>query len=132
VDPSIAELAVAVVDDWQGHGVGSRLSATLADRARSEGIKAFTALVLANNKLMLSLIGEIGEVHDVHSERGTIELIGDLPEHGIGQVSRLLRATARGEIDAVGHRRPSASGGAPAQRRGSESDGEHREPQHDR
>jgi GNAT superfamily N-acetyltransferase len=41
-DPSSAELAVAVIDDWQQRGVGSRLTGALAERARAEGIIAFT------------------------------------------------------------------------------------------
>src|ERR1039457_3339926 len=49
-DPCVAELAVTVVDDWQGQGVGGRLTEELADRARAEGITSFTALVLADNE----------------------------------------------------------------------------------
>src|ERR1700760_834581 len=48
-DPAVAELAVAVADDWQGQGVGSVLAAELAKRARYEGITCFTALALAEN-----------------------------------------------------------------------------------
>ena len=38
-DPQSAELAVAVVDDWQHKGVGTRLASALAKRAREEGIR---------------------------------------------------------------------------------------------
>ena len=105
VDHRVAELAVAVVDDWQGHGIGTRLALALADRAREEGIAAFTALVLTDNALMLSIIGELGVVHDVHIEEGITELTVDLPDYGLGPVSHLLRAAARGEIDAGTHQR---------------------------
>ncbi|MGA2013187.1 MAG: GNAT family N-acetyltransferase [Solirubrobacteraceae bacterium] len=97
-DPGAAELAVAVVDDWQGAGVGSRLALALAQRARAEGIHSFSALMLADNELMLNLARDLGEVHDMHTESGTVELIVDLPERGMGRVSRLLRAVARGEL----------------------------------
>ena len=100
-DPDLAELAVAVSDDWQGQGVGTRLCEALAERARSEGIKSFTALMLADNDLMLNLVSELGVVHDVRSQQGTVELMVDLPDQNIGNVSRLLRAMARGEMDAV-------------------------------
>jgi GNAT superfamily N-acetyltransferase len=98
VDPAVAELAVAVVDDWQGRGVGTRLANALAARARSEGIRSFTALMLAENELMVSLIKELGVVRDRHLESGTVELTVDLPERGLGRVAQLLRAAARGEI----------------------------------
>ena len=35
-DPGVAEVGVAVVDDWQEHGVASRLVSALVDRARAE------------------------------------------------------------------------------------------------
>jgi GNAT superfamily N-acetyltransferase len=98
VDHGVAELAVAVVDDWQRHGIGARLTVALADRAREEGITAFTALVLTDNTLMLTIIRELGAVHDLHTEQGITELTVDLPEHGLGPVSHLLRGAAQGEI----------------------------------
>jgi RimJ/RimL family protein N-acetyltransferase len=97
-DPGVAELAVAVVDDWQGQGVGSRLAGALADRARAEGITSFTALVFADNELMLKLLHDLGQVRVVHSEHATVELRVYLPETGLGHLRRLLRAIARGEV----------------------------------
>jgi GNAT superfamily N-acetyltransferase len=103
IEPSTAELAVAVVDDWQGRGVGGRLAAALADRARAEGITSFTALVLADNQLMLNLLRDLGRVRVIHSELGTVELTVDLPETGLGHLPRLLGAVARGDVRARGH-----------------------------
>jgi GNAT superfamily N-acetyltransferase len=100
-DPTVAELAVAVVDERQGQGVGGRLAAALADRARVVGITSFTALVFADNELMLKLLRDLGRVRVVHSEQGTVELMVALPETGLGHVRRLLRAIARGEIEPV-------------------------------
>jgi len=48
-DPHAAEIAVTVVDDWQGRGLGTVLVARLSGRARSEGIRRFTALVAEDN-----------------------------------------------------------------------------------
>lgn len=101
----LAELAVAVVDDWQGRGIGTRLALALADRAREEGITAFRAVMLTDNAQMLGILSQVGNVRDLHTEQGITELIVDLPEHGLGPVSHLLRAAARGEIDTP----PSAS-----------------------
>ena len=44
-DPKAAEIAVTIVDDWQGKGLGTELLARLSDRARQEGIRRFTGLV---------------------------------------------------------------------------------------
>ena len=107
VDPNVAELAVAVADDWQGLGVGRRLTEALVDRAREEQVERFTALMLADNDRMLHLIRELGVVHDLHSADGIVELTVDLPGQGAGDVSRLLRATARGDVEAVGRSRAS-------------------------
>ncbi|MGO9954448.1 MAG: GNAT family N-acetyltransferase [Solirubrobacteraceae bacterium] len=98
VDHAVAELAVAVVDDWQRRGVGTRLVAALAARARSEGIRSFSAMMLAENDLMLKLINDLGTVRDKRTESGTVELIVDLPDRGLGRLARLLRAAAKGEI----------------------------------
>jgi GNAT superfamily N-acetyltransferase len=97
-DREVAEMAVAVADDWQGHGVGSRLTAALAKRARQEGISSFTALALAQNDAMLNLLEELGEVHTGHARLGTVELTVALPEAGVGRLERLIRAVARGDI----------------------------------
>jgi hypothetical protein len=54
--------------------------------------------VLTDNELMLSIISQLGAVRDVHTQEGTTELTANLPERGLGPVSHLLRAAARGEI----------------------------------
>jgi GNAT superfamily N-acetyltransferase len=97
-DPSAAELAVAVIDDWQRQGVGTRLVTELSERAREEGITRFTALVLADNELMLNLLDEIGEVTREGDEAGAVEVSVELPETGLDHLMRLLRAVARGEL----------------------------------
>ena len=101
-DPSTAELAVAVIDDWQRRGVGSRLVTELADRAREEGIRSFTALVLADNELMLNLLHELGDVTVEEGGGEAIQLKVDLPETGLGHLGRLLSAVARGELRPFG------------------------------
>jgi len=114
-DPQSAELAVAVVDDWQGKGVGTRLASALAERAREEGISIFTAIVLADNDPMLSLARELGDVRVLNRDRGTVELAIDLPEQGPGRLIRLLRAVASGKL--LPHRPrglPAASAPVPA------------------
>src|SRR5215469_8174874 len=55
-DPHAAEIAVTIVDDWQGRGLGTELLARLSARARSEGIHRFTALVADDNVAMAALL----------------------------------------------------------------------------
>jgi RimJ/RimL family protein N-acetyltransferase len=43
-DPQTAEIAVTVVDAWQGRGLGTELLAQLADLAHAKGIQHFTPL----------------------------------------------------------------------------------------
>jgi RimJ/RimL family protein N-acetyltransferase len=97
-DETLAELAVAVVDEWQGRGVGTLLVTALAQRAREEGIRSFSALVLADNELMLNLLADLGRVRVLQREHGTVELTVKLPEADMGYLKRLLHAVASGEI----------------------------------
>jgi RimJ/RimL family protein N-acetyltransferase len=55
-DPHAAEIAVTIVDDWQGRGLGTELLTRLSARARSEGICRFTALVADDNVAMARLL----------------------------------------------------------------------------
>jgi GNAT superfamily N-acetyltransferase len=70
--PETAEVAVTVIDDWQGRGVGTLLLDVLAARAREEGISSFTALMLASNREMIELLERLGPVRIVHREGGTV------------------------------------------------------------
>jgi GNAT superfamily N-acetyltransferase len=100
-EPDEAEVAVAVVDDAQGRGVGRALLHQLTNRARGAGIRRFTALVQAENRGALTLLGGIGETETL-SERSEIELSISLPRtRGIGaQAARALRAAASGSVSA--------------------------------
>jgi RimJ/RimL family protein N-acetyltransferase len=71
-DPQSAEIAVTVVDDWQGRGLGAELLARLSGRARTEGIRRFTALVSADNAAMAALLRSVS-ASPVHREYGTVE-----------------------------------------------------------
>jgi ribosomal protein S18 acetylase RimI-like enzyme len=55
-DPHVADVAVTVVDEWQGRGLGTALMSRLSCRAQQEGIRCFSALVSVNNTAVLALL----------------------------------------------------------------------------
>jgi RimJ/RimL family protein N-acetyltransferase len=70
-DPQAAEIAVTIIDDWQGRGLGTELLARLSDRACTAGICRFTALVAADNQAMTGLLRNFG-AELVHREPGAL------------------------------------------------------------
>lgn len=95
-DPELAEVAVAVADSWQGRGVATALLDRLTQRAREEGVRRFSAEVLAENRPMLELIDDIGEAHVTDRDHGSVAIEVELPPEGIGAALReALRAAAR-------------------------------------
>ena len=71
-DPHAAEIAVTVIDGWQGRGLGTELLARLSERACQEGIRRFTAAVAADNAAMTGLLRNLG-ADVVGREFGTLE-----------------------------------------------------------
>ena len=55
-----AELAIGVVDEWQGRGLGTALMAALVDQSLKQGVTRFQAYVLADNEPMLRLLAGLG------------------------------------------------------------------------
>jgi len=58
--PDRAEMAFAVVDAWQGHGLGTRLGNQLVARARTSGIAALTGSTYATNTPAKALLKKLG------------------------------------------------------------------------
>jgi GNAT superfamily N-acetyltransferase len=73
-----AEIAIAVLETWQGRGVGQALLHRLADRAREEDISRFTALMLGSNRPMRGLFASLGTISTFDTEAGTAELAVEL------------------------------------------------------
>ena len=97
----VAEVAVMVIDDWQGKGVGTLLLEVLSARAREEGISSFTALMLASNQEMMEVLEALGPVRIVDREVGTVEIEMPNPEVGPSPVlKQLLRVAARNHVAA--------------------------------
>lgn len=85
-----AEVAVAVVDDWQGKGLGTLLLNRLSDRAREEGVELFTATVLSDNRAIIDLLEGLGETTVRTAGNGQLEIEIELE----GDALRLLLRSA--------------------------------------
>ena len=59
-EPSVAEIAVTVSDDWQGRGLGSTMVEQLIEQARDDGFSALRASVLAVNKRSIAMLLRTG------------------------------------------------------------------------
>jgi GNAT superfamily N-acetyltransferase len=94
--PDVAEVAVTVVDDWQGRGLGTLLLEVASARARGEDIRSFTALMLATNREMITLLERLGPLRVVDREVGTVEIEMPIPELGLSPVLRKLLRIAAG------------------------------------
>jgi GNAT superfamily N-acetyltransferase len=73
--PGVAEMAMAVTDEWQGRGVGTALLEVLADRARDVGIRSFLGICLIDNVDMQQLLRRLGPRSSTKSMAdGTVEV----------------------------------------------------------
>ena len=99
-DPEAAELAVTVIDDWQGRGLGTELLTDLTARARHEGIRRFTALIAADNAAALGLLEDNStDVQVTHRDQGTVEYDIPLAPIGLGgELHALLRDLGRRQL----------------------------------
>jgi len=104
-NPSVAEVAFIVGDDYQGRGVGTFLMDALAVAARGDGINRFTARVLTENYSMRKILDRYGaEWH--RDEQGVVTTEIDVPqprEMTIGpKFQRKIDSLARQAVRAIG------------------------------
>jgi GNAT superfamily N-acetyltransferase len=95
--PTVAEAAITVVDDFQGRGLGRLLALTLARAARERGISHFRGEILADNPTVRQLLIELGAtLHDAGDGRVLFDVALDSPatdDAGLEAKARqLLRA----------------------------------------
>jgi len=90
-----AEVAVTVVDDWQGRGLGTGLMEALTERARESGLRAYTATVAADNAPMIEHLERIGALRAGPAEGGAVQYAIELLPAGLGETLKsALRAAA--------------------------------------
>lgn len=59
-EPTVAEAAITVADEYHGQGAGTILLGALATRARQAGIEVFRSYVLDGNHAMLEVFDHLG------------------------------------------------------------------------
>ena len=79
VGTDVAEVAVAVIDEFQHRGLGGALLTILARVARQHGIKTFSLIVLPENQQMLGLLRKMGWIHHAKLSGGVYDISFDLP-----------------------------------------------------
>jgi RimJ/RimL family protein N-acetyltransferase len=78
-DPAAAEAAIVVADDWQRRGVGTELAEQLAEEARRNGIRRFTATMASDNLAARRLMRRMtSRLESRHAGYGVSELVLDL------------------------------------------------------
>jgi acetyltransferase len=94
--PELAEAAITVADDWHGRGLGTAMLNELAERARDEGVKRFTAFVLARNEDMIDMLFRLGPAKVVDRQNGAVQIDAELPPTGVSdQLRGLLKLAAQ-------------------------------------
>lgn len=96
-DPEVAEAAVAVVDDYQGRGLGSILMRLLVATALENGVHTFRGWVLGDNLEVLRPLERIGARRV--ADKGVLRVEVDLVSMFDGSdIQEALRAVAAGEF----------------------------------
>jgi RimJ/RimL family protein N-acetyltransferase len=76
--PTEADLAVTVLDDWQGHGVASALLAELVQE-RPVGVSRIVTAVAADNEPSLAMLRRLGETTTAPAGIGRLDVAVELP-----------------------------------------------------
>jgi GNAT superfamily N-acetyltransferase len=74
VHPGSADVAFAVIDEYQGRGIGGALMRHLVTIARGAGLEELTADVLAENAPMLKVFANAGLDCTTQMESGVVHL----------------------------------------------------------
>jgi CRP-like cAMP-binding protein len=103
-DPTVAEVAFIVADDYQGRGIGTFLMEALIIAAHVAGVRRFTARLLAENAPMRAILDRYGGEWE-RDEPGVVTTVFDVPRnsqlHIDPAMSAGIRAMARQVMRAV-------------------------------
>jgi protein lysine acetyltransferase len=103
-DPTLAEIAFTVADDYQGRGIGTFLIAALSVAARIDGVEKFSGRVLADNSAMRTILDRYGAFWE-RDDVAVVTTVIDVPEPRDLPLSRdmtnKIKRLARQVIQAV-------------------------------
>jgi RimJ/RimL family protein N-acetyltransferase len=91
-DPTAADVAVTVVDDWQGRGVATALLEVLM-RDRPPGVQRLVTVIHAGNRASLAMLRRLGEVEVGEPESGVQLVVVELPTVTGGDPPGAVRPT---------------------------------------
>lgn len=77
--PDVADVAVTVLDEWQGRGVATALLAQLM-RERPRGVTRLETTVAADNEASLAMLRRLGDLTVTDAGGGRLDVRVDLPE----------------------------------------------------
>ena len=104
-DPSVAEIAFIVADEYQGRGIGTFLMDAISVAAGYDGVRQFTARVLTDNHPMRAILDRFG-ARWRRDDLGVVTTTIDVPQPGdlacSPELVHRLRSLARQVIRAVG------------------------------
>lgn len=102
--PEVAEAAVAVLDDYQGRGLGRLLCRRLVEAARERGIERFACEMMPGNEPVQALVHALAPEVTTTSDEDEVSLevplghpVAEAP-HGRGPVEQLLAMVAKGLV----------------------------------
>ena len=78
-NPTAADVAVTVVDDWQGHGVATALLDELM-RQRPAGITELITTVTADNAASLAMLRRLGRTTTTPAGINRLDVVVELPD----------------------------------------------------
>jgi GNAT superfamily N-acetyltransferase len=81
-DPTVADIAIVVTHEDHLHGVGTALLRRLAEIAGTHGIRRFVADILADNRLMIKVMSDLGWPSERLSYGAVCRLQLELPNFG--------------------------------------------------
>ena len=77
-DPETADIAVTVLDQWQGRGVGAALVRALIER-RPRDLRRIRTVIDADNHASLALLAGAGSMSSTQTRRGVVDATVEFP-----------------------------------------------------